>query len=498
LLSFVIGERAHLTDAAQQYLPQVTAYTLEQLLQEPAQLSSEKDRIGREIEELACRNYRAFLDNAEVVGGVRDQLTALNVQFDQALDVLQPIDGHLQAFQTSAGKLQQQSTVLRNTLANHTQIAEILELPQLLDALIRNQMFDQALEVFAFADQLAKAYGVPGEKAYPILNELDSQVQRQRDHAERALGAQLRTELLLPQCVKIVGYLRRLLRGNESELRALFMRERGELVAQQRRQVETLQSSHSPIQCLRAAADLLRTHVFDIGMQFQALFPDTTLLAAWLDEQVEWAVKLFRAHCDHPDFDLASVSQVLRFLLHASSVLRRVGAQFFPAALPIFENAVRMHVKKSLDSALEIFVRDLAKHDWVASTALSKGSEDQTLELTRHRPMAVLTNELLTVFNDLRQCAFYSLARPVAQMVSEALVAGASAIREVHPSVKPKDLPELQVLCDQYQRLFVPHIAQQVTKIYGKMPMSFESVSLQLESVLLQLETATGGGDTGA
>ena len=46
-------------------------------------------------------------------------------------------------------------------------------------------------------------------------------------------------------------------------------------------------------------------------------------------------------------------------------------------------------VKKSLDSALEIFVRDLAKHDWVASTALSKGSEDQTLELTRHRPMAV-------------------------------------------------------------------------------------------------------------
>ena len=46
----------------------VTAYTLEQLLQEPAQLSSEKDRIGREIEELACRNYRAFLDNAEVRG----------------------------------------------------------------------------------------------------------------------------------------------------------------------------------------------------------------------------------------------------------------------------------------------------------------------------------------------------------------------------------------------------------------------------------------------
>ena len=32
------------------------------------------------------------------------------------------------------------------------------------------------VEVFAFADQLAKAYGVPGEKAYPILNELDSQV----------------------------------------------------------------------------------------------------------------------------------------------------------------------------------------------------------------------------------------------------------------------------------------------------------------------------------
>merc|ERR1719213_1502476 len=86
-----------------------------------------------------------------------------------------------------------------------------------------------------------------------------------------------------------------------------------------------------------------------------------------------------------------------------------------------------MHVKKSLDSALEIFVRDLAKHDWVASTALSKGSEDQTLELTRHRPLAVLTNELLTVFNDLRQCAFHSLAQTVAQLASEAVVDGCTA-----------------------------------------------------------------------
>merc|ERR1719213_1231677 len=103
-----------------------------------------------------------------------------------------------------------------------------------------------------------------------------------------------------------------------------------------------------------------------------------------------------------------------------------------------------MHVKKSLDSALEIFVRDLAKHDWVASTALSKGSEDQTLELTRHRPLAVLTNELLTVFNDLRQCAFYSLAQTVAQLGSEAVVGGAAQIRAVHPSVKPQDLLELR------------------------------------------------------
>jgi hypothetical protein len=493
LLAFVVGERTDLTDAAQQYLPQVTAYTLEQLSQEPAQLHAEKERVGRDIEELACRNYGAFLENAEVVAGVRKKLSDLHSQFDEAIAVLLPIDRHLQSFQAQAVTMQHQRAVLRSTLMNHTQLLEVLELPQLLDELIRNQLFDDAIEVLVFSDKLFQSYDVPGKNTIPVLNELFDQVQRQREHFEHALGLQLRSELHLTQCFSVVGTIRRLLRNDEAAVRQLFMRERGEFVAQLRKQVEALQSSHSPTQCLRAASDLLRTHVFDIGMQYQAVFADSALLAAWLNEQVDWVVQLLRAHCEHPEFDLAAVAQVLRFVLHASSVLRRVGATFFPVALPIFENAVRTHVQQSFQAAVEGFGKDLERHDWTASTALSRGSEDPMLELTRHRPLAVLTNELLTVFNDLRQCAFHSLAQTVAQLASEAVVGGAARVRTVHPSVKPKDLPELRILCEQYQRLFVPLITQQVAKIYGeelRVSMALESVSLQLEAVLLQLEAA--------
>ena len=58
----------------------MTAYTLEQLSQEPQHLAAEKERVGREVEELACRNYGAFLENAEVVSGVRKQLSDLHAQ----------------------------------------------------------------------------------------------------------------------------------------------------------------------------------------------------------------------------------------------------------------------------------------------------------------------------------------------------------------------------------------------------------------------------------
>jgi len=76
-----------------------------------------------------------------------------------------------------------------------------------------------------------------------------------------------------------------------------------------------------------------------------------------------------------------------------------------------------------LDVGLLTFHAELGRYDWVASTALAGPSgsmgatgEDagggltwlhpQALELTRHKPLAVFTNDIVEVFNKLRSVLF--------------------------------------------------------------------------------------------
>ncbi len=64
-------------------------------------------------------------------------------------------------------------------------------------------------------------------------------------------------------------------------MRALFIENRGAFLEKHKQQVEALRNVRgSVVNCLRAACDLLRTHVFDIGMQYKALSGSPRQLAA--------------------------------------------------------------------------------------------------------------------------------------------------------------------------------------------------------------------------
>lgn len=511
-LAELAATRPALLETARAYFPHLTSSTYERLAREPDALQLEKDRCEREMEQLAVQNYGAFIGSAKVTQAVRQEVVDIQKHLDAMADTLAPMQSTIQEFQVFAAGLVTRRAELRNVLQNHGMLLELLELPQLLDACVRNQMYEESLELLAYCGNKLQAHEARGEEI-PVLSRLKDQIAVQRANLQSSLVAQLATDLHLPACVRVVSFLRRTQRHSEEELRSLFIEHRGSFLEKQKQQVEQLRGSRgSVVAALKNAADLLRTHVYDIGTQYQALFQqDDGPLVAWLSEQIAWLTGLLRCHVlphradaqaarqaggplltGHGQgaatavrIDAAALMTILRQCAHASTALKRLGGHFFPAVAWLFDARMEHHVCEMLDVALLTFHAELGRFDWVPSTALTGGSpaapsapggppgwlHPQALELTRHRPLAVFTNELVQVFNELRQCPLHGLRLPVVRHFTECLSGGVNMLRSVQGSqaFQPATAKatEFTRLCRHFADILVPLMAAHLETVFG-------------------------------
>eukprot|EP00931_Biecheleriopsis_adriatica_P091617 TRINITY_DN65503_c0_g1_i1.p1 TRINITY_DN65503_c0_g1~~TRINITY_DN65503_c0_g1_i1.p1 ORF type:complete len:660 (+),score=159.52 TRINITY_DN65503_c0_g1_i1:61-1980(+) len=481
-----------LIDTARSYFPHLTSSTYEALAREPDTLQIDKDRCEREMEQLAVQNYSAFIGSAKVTQAVRQELSSIQKHLDEMAEILEPVQETVAQLEEAAAGLSTKRGGLRNVLQQHGQILELLELPQLLDACVRNQMYEESLELLAFCHNLLQAHEARGEEI-SVLSNIREQVAVQRSNLRDSLAAQLKTDIHLPACVRIVGFLRRAHRHSEEELRSLFIEHRSKFLDSHKQQVELLRHSRGSVgTALRNAADLLRTHVYDIGTQYKALFPqDDGPLSIWLNSQVMWLVGLLRIHImpssasnavKAAKIDAAQLTTVLRQCVHASSTLKRLGGHFFPAVAHIFEARMEHSCREMLDAALLTFHAELGRYDWLPSTALSgagssmttegaSGQHPQTMELTRHRPLAVLTNDIVQMFNELRQCTLYGLRVGIVERCYECAVASVNLLRSVLASqtLQPGSakMGEFQRLCRHFADILLPMIASHLESLFG-------------------------------
>mmetsp|Transcript_36168 Transcript_36168/g.84781 ORF Transcript_36168/g.84781 Transcript_36168/m.84781 type:complete len:635 (+) Transcript_36168:91-1995(+) len=504
-----------LIETARAYFPHLTSSTYDRLVREPATLQLEKDRCSREMEQLAVQNYSAFISNAKVTQNVQQGLASIQKHLDGMAETILPLQETIRSCQATASDLSSRRGALRNVLQQERLLLELLELPQLLDACIRNHMYDESLELLAYCSSMFQAHELRGEEIKVVTN-LQEQVSAQRANLHNSLVGQLKTDIHLPACVRIIGFLRRLQEHSEDDLRRVFIEYRGKFLESHKQQVES-QRSHrgSVVTALRNATDLLRTHVFDIGMQYKALFgQEDATLSTWLNDQVNWLTGLLRAHI-LPDaearIDAPALATILRQCLHTSSTLKRLGGQFFPAVANIFEVRMDHIVCEMLDVALLTFHSELGRYDWVPSTALAGSSSaaatsmagggeggltseattaassglswlhPQAMELTRHRPLAVLCNDMVQMFNELRQCALSGLRARVVAHCSEALMAAINLLRNMKQSqlFQPgtSKANELAKLCEHFARILVPLISAHLEAMYGA------SAKLDVEAV---------------
>lgn len=105
-------------------------------------------------------------------------------------------------------------------LTKQPAISEILEVPSLIESAIKNGSYDEALKLHLFIKKLASSKYL---NDIPILKQLTYQCENLITTLASKLLRDLRSNLQLPLCLKIVSQLRKLDLFSETEIRIKFL-----------------------------------------------------------------------------------------------------------------------------------------------------------------------------------------------------------------------------------------------------------------------------------
>ncbi len=316
---------------------------------------------------------------------------------------------------------------------------------------MRNGSYDEALDLEAFCAKLAgSAAGVP--LAAALAEDARAGVRAMLTQ----LLARLRGPVQLPECLRIVGYLRRLGVFAEPELRLTFLRCRDAWLAACCAELD----ASAPYDFAKRLTDTHRVHLFDAVMQYRAIFADDTSAADAADGGLVYAWATHRV-CGYLEAlgatlprlaEGATLASVLEHCTYCGASLGRVGLDFRGLLQPMFEACVAAMAQRGLAAAVDGFERALAAHRWVAAPALAGAAlpaaaasalpsgEDELAPpacLMEHPPVAALVNGVLAALNELRHCALPALRGPLAATLHDALGGAAGAVvryQAAHPA----------------------------------------------------------------
>lgn len=106
----------------------------------------------------------------------------------------------------SLAALSERHRVRRRTLLQHSSLLELLELPSLMDACVRSNLYEEALSIAAFANTLERRH----TEKNVVVDRVISQIRSRQSDLRRHLLFRLKNHVTMPQCLEVVTALRRL------------------------------------------------------------------------------------------------------------------------------------------------------------------------------------------------------------------------------------------------------------------------------------------------
>ncbi|PVD27724.1 hypothetical protein C0Q70_12895 [Pomacea canaliculata] len=360
------------------------------------------------------------------------------------------------------------------TLQRHTQLLEVLEMPQLMDTCVRNGYYEEALELAAHVRRLEKKHST-----IPVLMSIVEEVKSSTQLMLSQLIQQLRTNLQLPACLRVIGYLRRMEVFTEPELRIKFLQARDSWF----QSILDAIPRDDPYTHITKTIEASRVHLFDIMTQFRAIFSDEDPILSSMHEDImpesslfhSWVVQKVSQFLTTLEQDLergigGRLDSLLGQCMYFGLSFSRVGADFRGLVAPIFQRAALRYFEEALKEANKKFEENMQSYNLLGLTtsgglnygASQAGQLYPPTVLLDFYPLAAYCNHVLTAFNDLRLCAPINLACQVAEALTRSLQEVNRIILAFHraeeTTFNQKEQAQFEQFCATYAADLLPYL----------------------------------------
>ncbi|GLT85571.1 hypothetical protein SLE2022_037580 [Rubroshorea leprosula] len=461
-----------LASAAQQpYVSELLSFTLDRLHKEPELLRVDAERIQRQMQEVAVGNYRAFIAAADSLVAIKDEVSSIDKHLESLITEIPKLTSGCTEFVESAEDILEKRKMNQTLLANHSTLLDLLEIPQLMDTCVRNGNYDEALDLEAFVCKLSTMH-----PKLPVIQALAAEVRQTTQSLLAQLLQKLRSNIQLPECLRIIGYLRRIGVFSEYEMRLQFLRCREAWLTGI---LEDLDQRNA-YEYLKGMINCHRMHLFDVVNQYRAIFADDTsgseenydggLLFSWAMHQITSNLKTLKVMLPKIT-EGGSLSNILDQCMYCAMGLGWVGLDFRGLLPSLFEEAVLNLFSKNMSTAIENFQLVLDSHRWVplpvvgfpANIVGEESQEDVTppSHLMEHPPLAVFVNGVSAAMNELRPCAPLRLKHVLAQELVKGLRAVSDSLLRYNATrmLRENESGLFLSLCRAFIEVAFPHCA---------------------------------------
>lgn len=474
----------------QEYFGELLEYDHIKIKHEPAKLVQDVEDRKKMLDECVSSQYDVYLsvhEKMKSLGGVlRECSECLKTIEDVDVPDLQE---HANVFRKKASQENSTREGLRQVYSHQGMLLDILEIPSLMDTCVRAGNYDEALELKSFGRRLRMIHG-----DIPVIVLLSRDIEGVLEVMVEQLLEKLQSSIQLAECLKVVGYLKRMnaFPSDSVVLKKEFLERRGCWIDASLRE---LGDSLPPYEYLKKITDIYRLQMFDILMQYRAIFYSKEGAVFDVnDPSFSWSYKRMVFYLAEMQTNLpliedgGSLASVLDHCMYCGKALARVGLDFRPTVFPMFQDAAFAIFERLVQVADEVFEEMIATHRWVAipsvlnramemsgknqeenesSKVMAKGVEPPIV-LVEHPPLAVYTNGLLAGFNELRHCAPSAIKDRVAECLKISFQKLAAALEERRMmNLHADELEVFNKACSLITSVQLPFLVECFSTIYG-------------------------------
>ena len=391
------------------YARRLPSLSLEELQEEPVHLQRANKRLQEEIDDLALRHRLDFMAAFSSCKRMEDELYLIDAEASKLLQGLPSFVDCCTEFRRQADAIEKEKKLEKMLLDRSTELAELLEIPQLMDTCVRNQMYDEALSMRTFVHSLTLKFG-----DLRLLQDIIRSTEVCTEFMLSQILADLCGGLSIPATMKVIRQLGQLSLFSERDLRLLFLQCRNVRFYSCTKEV----TLSNPLDELCAFADVFKAQMMETVNLYKSVFsdrPDPTnetacgvshVLYGWVADKVALFEKEY-ARLVAQLSDCEECSRVVEHCADCSTSLSRIGVDITGFLFPVVETQALRLCNATFMAACKAFQAELTTWSFPDTAPLSG---DPAQDVAAHQPLAVFANGVVSVANELRNFCIPSLA----------------------------------------------------------------------------------------